>query len=182
MPWTSNGYPWISRLSQLVSWKFMSLRHLYHSDIILYRSNGGLLKNKCGEDSWAAPNKPMLNPDETQLNPNKWMFPKKGVPQNGWFIMESPIKMDDWGVPLFLETPNWIPTKLLEPDFFRTPASCKSWSIWRRATWNVATRSLVPEILFKPCELRNKPSYFPLNPGCLIGILIVLYCNPSITG
>ena len=34
-----------------------------------------------------------------------WMFPKIGVPQNAWFIMESPIKMNDLGVPLFLETP-----------------------------------------------------------------------------
>ena len=33
-----------------------------------------------------------------------WMFPKIGVPQNGWFIMANLIKMDDLGVPLFSET------------------------------------------------------------------------------
>ena len=31
-------------------------------------------------------------------------------------------------------------------------------------------------------EPRKKPSYFPLNPGWLIGILTMVYYNPHITG
>ena len=39
------------------------------------------------------------------LKSTMWVFPKIGVPQNGWFILKNPIKMDDLGVPLFSETP-----------------------------------------------------------------------------
>ena len=63
---------------------------------------------------------PMHEPTKARLrkpfeNPSgfKWMFPKIRVPQNGWFILDSLIKMDDFGVPLFLETP-----KCFFPDDF----------------------------------------------------------------
>ena len=36
---------------------------------------------------------------------DKWVFPKIGVPQNGWFIRDNPIRIDDLGYHYFWETP-----------------------------------------------------------------------------
>ena len=46
---------------------------------------------------------------------DKWIneigVSKNMLPQNGWFIIENPIKMEDLGVPLFSETPKCIWTQ-----------------------------------------------------------------------
>ena len=44
------------------------------------------------------------NPPERPETMHIWRFPKMVVPQNGGFIIENPIKMDDLGVPVFSET------------------------------------------------------------------------------
>ena len=51
-----------------------------------------------------------------------WMFPKIVVPQNGWFIMENPIKMMIWGYHYFRKHPHFGPSAL------RSSWSKLSWS------------------------------------------------------
>ena len=71
-----------------------------------------------------------------------WVFLKIGVPQNGWFIMENPIKLDDLGVQhphkdMFHEDPSGMCTSKLSSKtsaltvvdaWFNMPITSTVWS------------------------------------------------------
>ena len=42
---------------------------------------------------------------KTETSTSIWRFPKLGVPQNRWFIMENPKMDDNWGYPYFRKSP-----------------------------------------------------------------------------
>ena len=82
-------------------------------------SGGVFVLNRWSRLKFSTPRQSFLDLDCSSLC--KWGFPKIGIPQNGWFVMENPIKMDDLGVPLFLETPKWIYFMILVSAMYMRP-------------------------------------------------------------
>ena len=64
---------------------------------------------------------------------SRWVFPKIGVPQNGWFRMENPIKMNDLGEnPPFKETPRCLNFFFLRGKI--GDVDCSNGEIWSWTT------------------------------------------------
>ena len=93
-PWFSNHF----RLHWSASNGYQHLQRHRH----LATAGGSLMAEFLKEATMVDDS--IQNPPERPETMHIWRFPKMVVPQNGGFIIENPIKMDDLGVPLFSET------------------------------------------------------------------------------
>ena len=72
-----------------------------------------------------------------------------GNPQNGWFTRENLIRIDDLGVPLFLETPisYKIPMSFFASFLAKFPIEATEKSpreISKKKTWHILGDRLIP--------------------------------------
>ena len=89
-----------------------------------------------------------------------WVFPKIGVPQNGWFMMENPNKMDDLGgTIIFGNTHMGMEVNILDE------ANKKSATIEKKLSVNFESQTF-----FQACRLLRRYSLLEhcmSTAGCL---------------
>ena len=82
-----------------------------------------------------------------------WVFPKIMVPQNGWFIMEIPIKTDALGVPLFLETPTFVPFQNPHPTLVPSSQAAPKLRFDATGKWLETIQWMHPKKKMPPWEV-----------------------------
>ena len=98
---------------------------------------------------------------------NIWVFPKIGVSQNGWFIIEIPIKMDDLEVPLFSETPISRRRFFAKPEILQTkshPGFSRKESFWRKSIPVLDTSFFMTHNFFEDSKSILFNSFFNFIP------------------